>query len=440
MAEINLDNFGSEQVVNIEMINAVDSNISQSSNGGNDSDGGYISDLDLLMDPNKSKNKNGGKSVETHTPTMSPANKEKKTEEKNQFFSKNIFKPVVQPPVQPTQPNYDSTKNKLFSSTESTGSVGGINLENLDLNINAEKMQHQEFPPKSHNYNKADSSFFNNKKEEDNALEKQELLFKLKRFEMRGIPMSRKFSLNSDVIDMREEYLRIKAQRDIENSIKFQRKTLMAFVSGSEFLNARFDPLDVKLDGWSESIHENLTDYDEIFEELHEKYKSKAKVAPEMKLLMMLGGSAVMFHMTNTLFKNSMPGMEDILKQNPDLAKQFAEAAINSTETGKSTPGFSNIVGNMVHESTSAGSKNNSIPVNNGASNQMSGPSDADVDRILNQIHVDDYEHDKSLEELMSERDSIHETDSVISTVSTEKKKRGRPSKASTLPTFNINI
>ena len=30
-------------------------------------------------------------------------------------------------------------------------------------------------------------------------------------------------------------------------------------------------------------------------------------------------GSAAMVHMTNTMFKSSMPGMDDILKQNPDL-------------------------------------------------------------------------------------------------------------------------
>ena len=53
------------------------------------------------------------------------------------------------------------------------------------------------------------------------------------------------------------------------------------------------------------------------------KYKAKAKIAPELKLLMMLGGSAVMFHMTNSLFK-STPQVDEILKNNPDLARQFA--------------------------------------------------------------------------------------------------------------------
>ena len=33
----------------------------------------------------------------------------------------------------------------------------------------------------------------------------------------------------------------------------------------NQFLNNRFDPFDVKLDGWAEQVNEILDDYDEIF-------------------------------------------------------------------------------------------------------------------------------------------------------------------------------
>jgi hypothetical protein len=81
------------------------------------------------------------------------------------------------------------------------------------------------------------------------------------------------------------------------------------------------------LDGWSEQVNENVEDYDEIFEELYDKYKDKSKVAPEVRLIMSLGLSAAMCHVTNTMFKSKMPGMDDILRNNPDLARQFAQAA-----------------------------------------------------------------------------------------------------------------
>ena len=56
----------------------------------------------------------------------------------------------------------------------------------------------------------------------------------------------------------------------------------MAAVSALEFLNNKFDPFDLKLDGWSESITENLDEYDDVFGELHEKYGGKTNVAPEL--------------------------------------------------------------------------------------------------------------------------------------------------------------
>jgi hypothetical protein len=34
-----------------------------------------------------------------------------------------------------------------------------------------------------------------------------------------------------------------------------------------------------------------------------------------------------MFHLTNTMFKSAIPGADEILKQNPELARQFAAAA-----------------------------------------------------------------------------------------------------------------
>jgi len=111
-------------------------------------------------------------------------------------------------------------------------------------------------------------------------------------------------------------------------------------------LNNKFDPFDLKLDGWSEQVNENIDDYDDIFSELHDKYKSKAKMAPELKLLFQLGGSAIMLHMTNTMFKSAMPGMDDIMRQNPELMQQFTAAAVNSMS--QTRPGFGNFMGDLM--------------------------------------------------------------------------------------------
>jgi hypothetical protein len=140
--------------------------------------------------------------------------------------------------------------------------------------------------------------------------------------------------------EMIGEYEMVKAEMERKNSVKFQGQMLMTFISGIEFLNNKFDPFDLNFDGWAEKIGEDVDEYDEVFSQLHEKYAGKAKIAPELKLLFMLGGSGLMVHMTNTMFKSAMPGMDDIMRQNPDLMKQFTQAAVNTM--GNENSGFRN--------------------------------------------------------------------------------------------------
>lgn len=177
--------------------------------------------------------------------------------------------------------------------------------------------------------------------------EKFKFLRKLEALEAKGVNLTKKYTMESPLAEMQGEYEMIMEEKTKQNSVKFQGNMLMACINGIEFLNSRFDPFDIKLDGWSEQINENLTDYDEIFGELYEKYKSKASMAPELKLLFQLGGSAMMIHMTNTMFKSAMPGMDDILRQNPDLMRQFQTAAVNTM--GQSNPGFSGFVNGMMN-------------------------------------------------------------------------------------------
>jgi hypothetical protein len=177
---------------------------------------------------------------------------------------------------------------------------------------------------------------------EETRKRKQETLFKLEKMRRLGVQGIKHFNMSSPLPEMEEELHRVAHEREVESSVKFQRKCMMAFVTGVELLNNKMDFLDFKLDGWSEQVNDGIDEYNEVFEELHEKYKEKAKMAPEVKLLFMLGGSAFMYHLSNSMFKNSIPGMEDIMKQNPELMKQFASAAINqmNNEEDRNTANF----------------------------------------------------------------------------------------------------
>ena len=202
--------------------------------------------------------------------------------------------------------------------------------------------------------------------------EKFKYLRKLEDLEQKGITLTKKYSMESPLAEMKGEYETHLEERERRNSVKFQGKMLMSVITGIEYLNNKFDPFDLKLDGWSEQVNENVDDYDEIFSELHDKYKSKAKMAPELKLLFQLGGSAIMLHMTNTMFKSAMPGMDDIMRQNPELMQQFTSAAVNSMS--QSRPGFGNFMGDLMGPGPQSQSQSQSQSQNSSAPTRQMPP------------------------------------------------------------------
>lgn len=164
---------------------------------------------------------------------------------------------------------------------------------------------------------------------EEESREKQKLLTKLRRLDNDGITGGR-VSMSNTLDEIKQEVDSRTDSKNLEASIRFQRNALMTFVSGVEMVNDKFGnrlPVKPRLKGWSESVHTNIGDFDDIFEELYDLYKDKAKMHPLMRLVGTLGVSATMYHLTNSMAERSgIPGMGDLLNENPELQRQFAAA------------------------------------------------------------------------------------------------------------------
>lgn len=161
--------------------------------------------------------------------------------------------------------------------------------------------------------------------------EKAELLYRLHRMQKRGAQLSRTFTVASPLDDMRLEYDRLVRDRQTDSSVRFQRQAVGMVVTLLERGNSQFNPFDVQLDGWSESFLSDISDYDEVFEELAVKYRGRGKMAPELKLLFGVISSAFMYHVTAT-YSKQIPGLDVLLKQNPKLMRDLAGAAANSMQ------------------------------------------------------------------------------------------------------------
>lgn len=161
--------------------------------------------------------------------------------------------------------------------------------------------------------------------------EKQDLIYRFHRLEKKGHKLSKKFNVYSDVREMRTEYNKIKKDAEMTSGVKFSKRMLMAVVSGMEFLNKRYDPLGVELNGWSENVMENMNDgdFDNVLERLHDKYSGRMNAPPEMELMLSLAGSAIMFHMTSTMFKSVGPSISELVKQNPNMMQDIMKNMSN---------------------------------------------------------------------------------------------------------------
>ncbi len=169
---------------------------------------------------------------------------------------------------------------------------------------------------------------------EDVLRQKKEILHQFRRLQQKGVYIGKgsEFTMDTSLEEMKYEYERIRTERETDSAVKMYRGFLTATVNFCEFANKRYNPYKLNLDGWSSNVDENISDYDEVFEDLHAKYASSVRVPPEIKLIGMVVGAGIMTHFTNSIMSSSsMPNMDEIFKTNPDLRQQFKAAAVQTT-------------------------------------------------------------------------------------------------------------
>lgn len=135
--------------------------------------------------------------------------------------------------------------------------------------------------------------------------EKSTLLYKINLLNTKKVVSHIKLDMNNSLEEIKNEFERVRTTLENEKMVKFCKQMMLMGVQGVEMLNTKFDPLGVDLDGWSEAMGYSMEnqEYDEVLSELYEKYKGSGHMAPEIKLLLMIVGSAAMFTITKKLTK-----------------------------------------------------------------------------------------------------------------------------------------
>lgn len=174
---------------------------------------------------------------------------------------------------------------------------------------------------------------------EREKLRKKKLMIKrLEEWRQKGLVSSNTmFGNDTPYEEIEDEYETVLEDKKKGESKKLYSWWFMTAINTLEYANAAFNPFDINLDGWGESVSDDIDSYDEIFGELYEKYKG-GKMSPEVALVMRLGFSAAVTSFTNKALSSATPGFNDVIRQSPELMKTFTNATVNAM--AQQSPGF----------------------------------------------------------------------------------------------------
>ena len=223
----------------------------------------------------------------------------------------------------------DTNKNVSFTKSNSDNNFGQTSTRH-EAPQNIQPQVKKEFPTI---YNSAGDAGFSNLDANSQRMARMEKYAELISIKRSGITLTKEYNINSDYTEMCFEVDYWTNHQKKKDAVELGKSFLVNSISALEFLNESYDPFGLKLKGWSESVELNKDSYQTVFEELYEKYKmSGRKLEPELKLLFMVSASAASFHASKKMAE-SMPGLDSVLQNNPDLMAKL-QGAINNQISG----------------------------------------------------------------------------------------------------------
>jgi len=168
--------------------------------------------------------------------------------------------------------------------------------------------------------------------------EKYEMLRKFDRLAKLGVPMRKRFTLDSSLDEMKVELDFIKREKAMDQTIKQFCEWYITGMSALEWSSKNVSIMKafgLQLDGLSESAQMNVADMEDDFEELYELYGEKLKMHPLVRIPIRTCMMVYMVHLTNQMAQKApVPNIQEILKTNPDIARQLATAAMQQQSQG----------------------------------------------------------------------------------------------------------
>ena len=232
--------------------------------------------------------------------------------------------------------NFDTSEAppapKLFPSVDEVGP--------MQTNEGLRNMNAEQFRPAPSNHRMS---------EEHVMKEKYETLRKFERLQKLGVPMRKRFTLDSPLEEMKMELEFMRREKQMDQTIKQFCDWYITGMSAMEWSSKNVNivkAFGLNLDGLSESAQMNVADMEEDFEELYDLYGETMKMHPLVRIPIRTCMMVYMVHLTNQMARKApIPNIDEVLRTNPDIARQLATAAMQQqTQSMKSTAQAPNLV------------------------------------------------------------------------------------------------
>jgi hypothetical protein len=225
----------------------------------------------------------------------------------------------------PSGPSAPSEKPRLVPSVDDVGPTRSWDgLENLNAEAYLKPVNAQ---PKL--------------SEDAVAKRKYEMLRKFERLGKMGVPIRKRFTMDSPLDEMEMELEFVRKEKAMDSTIKQFSEWFITGMSALEWGSKNVTMMKMfglQLDGLSQSAQMNVGDLEEDFEELYDLYGDKMRMHPLVRIPMRTCFMVYMVHLTNQMaMKAPVPNIEEILRTNPDIARQMAAQAMqNQTQQFRS--------------------------------------------------------------------------------------------------------
>ena len=116
--------------------------------------------------------------------------------------------------------------------------------------------------------------------QEEIMKEKRELIYELWKMDRDGLPVSKRFTMEDSIDELRFEYHKLNQECDVNEKVRIGWSMFSCFNSVIEILNEKLDPFNFSIDGWGDQLDKEKEQYEPHFRKLYRMMSCKFQIKP----------------------------------------------------------------------------------------------------------------------------------------------------------------